>query len=235
VKDNLLLDFDDVKKKITPRTKAVINVHLFGIYNKAPVLSVPIIGDSCQYLGKTEGELFTAYSFQATKIITTIDGGMLVCKRKSDYMRAKLLRWYGIDRETRQPNIDVRIHEAGYKYHMNDMTALLGIDGLNHLDSLLEHRMKLQNRYKELIGGYGGSPYLIHSLHRNKLITQLARYGIEAGLVHKRNDIHPIFGEKRQDVPTMNRIEHQYIFLPCHNHMTIRDVDYICRRIKEII
>ena len=77
VKDDLMLDFNDVKKKITDRTRAVINVHLCGKYNQAPKLPVPIIGDSAQYVGKTEGELFTAYSFQATKIITTVDGGML--------------------------------------------------------------------------------------------------------------------------------------------------------------
>jgi dTDP-4-amino-4,6-dideoxygalactose transaminase len=235
VNDELLLDWDDVKKKITPRTKAIVNVHLFGKYNKAPRLSVPIIGDAAQYLGKTSRERFTAYSFQATKIITTVDGGALVCERKSDYKRAKLLRWYGLDRETKKEYTDVDVKEAGYKYHMNDVTASMGIAGLKNLDRLKKERIKLQKHYKELIGGLGGSPYLIYVSDRERFRKKLASQGIETGLVHRRNDLHTIFGGKRLNLPNMNRIEKTYLFLPCHNHMTLKDVDYICKYIKEII
>jgi dTDP-4-amino-4,6-dideoxygalactose transaminase len=234
VNDELLLDWNDVKKKITPKTKAIVNVHLFGKYNKAPRLPVPIIGDAAQYLGKTSGERFTAYSFQATKIITTVDGGALACERKSDYKRAKLLRWYGLDRETKKEQTDVDIKEAGYKYHMNDVTASMGIAGLKSLDRLKKERAKLQKRYKELIGGLGGSPYLIHVQNREKLRKRLALKGIETGLVHRRNDLHTIFGGKRLNLPNMNRLEKNYLFLPCHNKMTLKDVDYICSVIKKI-
>jgi len=231
VTDELLLDFEDVKRKITPKTKAIVNVHLFGKYNKAPKLSVPVIGDSAQYLGKTENELFTIYSFQATKIITTVDGGMLVCKRKSDYKRAKLLRWYGIDREAKKPNIEVDIKEAGYFYGMNNVDASMGIEALKVLDKLKKERTKFQDIYNKHLGGYGGSPYLIHVKDRNKLIKKLASKRIESGLVHMRNDIYSVFGGKRLDLPNMNRLEKSYLFLPCHNKMTIKDVKYICKNL----
>lgn len=241
INNELLLDWDDVKKKITSRTKAIVNVHLFGKYNKAPRLPVPIIGDAAQYLGKTSGERFTAYSFQATKIITTVDGGALACERKSDYKRAKLLRWYGLDRETKKEQTDVDIKEAGYKYHMNDVTASMGIAGLKSLDRLKKERAKLQKRYKELIGGLGGSPYLIrvsditNVSDREKIRKKLALKGIETGLVHRRNDLHTIFGGKRLNLPNMNRLEKNYLFLPCHNNMTLKDVDYICKIIKKYV
>lgn len=230
VTDEMLLDWKDVKKKITKKTKAVVNVHLFGKYNKAPRLSVPIIGDACQYLGKTYGERFTAYSFQATKILTTVDGGALACERNLDYKRAKLLRWYGADRVIGCLNGDIT--ESGYKYHMSNVTASMGIAGLKILNKLKEEQLKLQKCYKKLIGGLGGSPYLIHAPNRKELIEKLASHGIETGIVHKRNDLYSVFGGKRLNLPNMNKLEKTYLFLPCHNHMTVKDVDYICKIIK---
>ena len=94
IRDDLLLDWDDAVSKITPKTKAIINLHLFGKINRTPKLNIPVIGDAAHYLDKTENELFTIYSFQATKIITTVDGGALVCENSEDYKRAKLLRLY---------------------------------------------------------------------------------------------------------------------------------------------
>lgn len=239
VKDNLLMDWDDVLKKITSKTRAVVNVHLFGTLNKSRKLPIPIVGDAAQYLGKTKGERFTAYSFQAVKIMTTVDGGALVCERQKDYKRAKLLRWYGIDRETGKNNIDVDIFEAGYKYHMNNVTASIGIAGLKILDKLKKERTVLQNIYrKELenvtgIKIIGGSPYLIHTRNRARLAKKLASKGIETGLGHRRNDLYTIFGGKRLNLPNMNRLEKTYLLLPCHNKMSLKDVEFICAAIKE--
>lgn len=235
VTDELLLDWDDVKKKITSRTKIVVNVHLLGKYSTAPRLSVPIIGDAAQYLGKTSGERFTIYSFQATKTLTTVDGGALVCERKADYARAKLLRWYGLDRETKKASTDVDITEAGYKYFMNDVTASMGIAGLQNMERLKREQAKLQRRYKKLIGGLGGSPYLIHVKNREQVRKELALRGIETGLMHRRNDLYTIFGGKRQNLPNMNKLEKTMLFLPCHNKMTVQDVEYVCKCLKEIL
>ncbi len=235
VKDNLLMDWNDALKKITPKTRAVVNVHLFDQRNEGRKLPIPIVGDAAQYLGKTHGETFTAYSFQATKILTTVDGGALICKRQKDYKRAKLLRFYGIDRERKKDNIEVDITEAGYKYHMNNVTASIGIEALKILDKLKRGRALLQNRYRELLGGFGGSPYLIYVPNREKLRAKLASLGIETGLALRRNDLYSIFGGKRQNLPNMNRLEDTYLFLPCHNHMSIKDVEFISKALKDNI
>jgi dTDP-4-amino-4,6-dideoxygalactose transaminase len=234
VKDDLMLDWEDAKKRITPKTKAIINVHLNGRKNENKDLGIPVIGDAAQYIGKTSGEDFTIYSFQATKLITTVDGGMLVCKNKADYKRAKLLRWYGIDRETKRDNIDEDIKEAGYKNHMNDVTASIGIEALKDLDRLKAHQEKLQACYKSLIGGFGGSPYLVNVKNRKKLINKLAKNGIEAGLMHRRNDAYTLFGGRKK-FPNMDRVERTYLFLPCHNYVTLRDVDFISNIVKDYV
>lgn len=239
VKENLMPDWIDILKKITDKTKAVVNVHLFGQLNETRKLPIPIVGDAAQYLGKTKNERFTAYSFQAAKIMTTVDGGALVCQRQEDYKRAKLLRWYGIDRETLKDNIDVDIKEVGFKYHMNDVTAAIGIAGLKILDKLKKERNALQNRYREELEDVpgikviGGSPFLIQAENRIKLVRHLASKGIETGLGHRRNDMYTIFGGKRLNLPNMNRLEKTYLLLPCHNKMSIKDVEFICAAVKE--
>jgi len=227
VKDNLMLDWSDVKSKITNKTKAIINVHLFGEYNPNEDVDIPIVGDSAQHLGKTFGETFTAYSFQATKIVTTINGGALVCAYNSDYEKAKLLRWYGIDREA--DVLDSDICFPGYKFDLSNIEATMGIVGLSHLDEWKTKRTELQMEYKKLLGdkAIGGSPFLIHVDNREEIIKMLNINEVETGLVHKRNDLYSIFGGKKQNLQNMNRLEDKYLFLPCHNNMTIKDVEFI--------
>lgn len=239
VGENMMPDWADILKKITSKTRAVVNVHLFGTLNKSRKLPVPIVGDAAQYLGKIKGERFTAYSFQAVKIMTTVDGGALVCERFKDYKRAKLLRWYGIDRETGKNNIDMDITEAGYRYNMSNVTASIGIAGLKILDKLKKERLLLQKLYQEKLKNIpgikiiGGSPFLIHVPHRKKLMLKLASLGIETGLGHRRNDLYTIFGGKRLNLPNMNRLEKTYLLLPCHNKMSLKDVEFICNAIRE--
>jgi len=77
-------------------------------------------------------------SFQAIKHLTTVDGGALFLKDKDDYKRAKLLRWYGIDRESVRKDMrcEEDIVEWGYKYHMNDVCATVG---LGNFDQALDN------------------------------------------------------------------------------------------------
>jgi len=223
VTDRLLLDEKDVRRKITSKTKAVVNVHLYGVRNPISNLPVPVVGDSAQCMERT-WDTYTAYSFQATKYFSTVDGGMILVP-KEDYNRARLLRWYGIDRETdKEVNIEVDIPEAGYKYNMSDVTASMGIEGLKALPSIKEHRYRLNEEYYTKLrnidgirpmGGFG--PYLIHAQRRDNLKKKLKENGVEAGLLHRRNDIYTIFGGTRQDLTKMNAYESTYLFLPLHH------------------
>lgn len=235
VNDHMLLDWNDAVSKITPKTKTIVNAHLFNQFNQPPKLGIPIIGDAAQYLAKTRGEQFTTYSFQATKMLTTVDGGVLACRRKQDYNRAKLLRWYGLDRETDQNVANTDIREAGFKYNMNNVAAAIGLAALPALPRWQAKITKLERRYREALAGIsgikiiGGSPLLIHTHNRTKLIQHLASHGIEAGLSLKRNDLYTVFGGKRLNLPNMNRLESTYLLLPCRANMSVKQVDYICQ------
>jgi len=154
----LNMDLDDLARKITPKTKVIMLVHWGGypndlnrvkqIQEKAQQLygfKPAVIEDGAhsfgsKYMGKpigTHGNL-TMYSLQAIKHITSIDGGLLLAPHKELHKRGKLIRWYGIDRDGDRKDFrcEADIDEWGYKFHMNDVCATVGIENLKHANNL---------------------------------------------------------------------------------------------------
>lgn len=249
--DTLCIDPEDVWRKRTPKTKAVVQVHLGGIRAEVENVGVPVVSDAAQSLGIFVGD-YTCCSFQAIKHISTGDGGMLVVTNEKEYRRAKLLRWFGIDREVKIKNnwqaytkrkMTFDIEFPGYKRHMNDIAAAMGIVGIDHYDSVVHHRGKLFERYREnlkdfddvqLVDGKRNTYWLCTVLveRREDFAKMLFEADVDTNLVQVRNDLFKIFGGKREDLPVMNEIEDKYISLPLNMKTTIDDVDYICDKIK---
>lgn len=170
-KDTMTLDLEDVKYKVTNKTKAVVVVHLGGqvdglkeIVNWCRRRGLVVIEDAAQALGAKCGlGDFTCFSFQAIKALTTGDGGMLcINQRKRDarslYKRAKRLRWFAIDREQKikknwqawdRRGITFDQDEPGYKYQPNDIAASIGLAGLKSFDGNQEHRVQIAALYRE--------------------------------------------------------------------------------------
>ena len=257
----LCIDPESVAKKITKKTKAIVAVHFAGNPCDMKELSriagdIPIIEDSAQHVEKTNPTgNFICYSFQAIKHITTVDGGMLVCKNEQDYKRAKRLRWYGIDREQRikldslvpqkQREMTFDVDEMGYKYNMTNVDAAIGLEGLKKLDWHLEHRAKLVQRYRDGLKEIRGIEllrpvkdstnwmFMILVADRDNFQKFMKENEIETNMVHVRNDIYKVFGGKKLDLPKMNAIEDRYAALPLHWKMTLKDVDLVVETIKE--
>jgi len=157
------VDPNKIEELITHRTKAIMCVHWGGypcdldeINEIAEDYGLSVIEDAAHafgasYKGRKIGSIsdFSEFSFQAIKHLTTIDGGVLTCKNEDDYRRGKLLRWYGIDREG--PRTDMRceldIEEAGYKYHMNDVAATIGLEQLKYVEDILYKHWANANYY----------------------------------------------------------------------------------------
>jgi dTDP-4-amino-4,6-dideoxygalactose transaminase len=250
IDDNLMIDPEDVNRKITRKTKAIVVVNLGGLQFD-PVISlmaanrgIPVIVDACQSLGIQDlyGDL-VAYSFQAIKHFTTGDGGMLVIRDEDDYHRAKKLRWFGIDREKKAAvgwrcmvghQMAQQIEEPGYKFHMNDIAATMGMVGLKHSDEILAHRKTIAEAYRERLSESltciaGGAYWLFGVLtpDRESLMTRLREHGIECDQVQLRNDVFKAFGGYRQALPNMNKLESQYFYLPLHGRVTMENVEYV--------
>lgn len=273
LKSTLCIDPQDVCRKVSPRTKAVVQVHLGGL--KADVgkvyttdedipIKIPVVSDAAQALGIFNGD-FTCCSFQAIKHLTTVDGGMLVCTDSEQAKKAKLLRWFGIDRTKKMPNspqsyknrmMTYDIEFPGTKRHMNDVTAVMGLVGLDYYDRVISHRKKLFNIYQEKLKDVIGiqivdgttsengkkwtSPFFqnVYWLttvlveKRDDIAKMLFEAGIDCHIVQSRNDTYKIFGGKRADLPVMNEIENKYLSLPIGMHVSEEDVHYITDKIK---
>ena len=146
------IDPADIGHRISDRTKAIMCVHWGGypcdmdeIHKIASDYKIPVIEDAAHALGasyknKPIGTIseFTTFSFQAIKHLTTGDGGLLSVKSESKFKEGLRRRWFGIDRANRKktfiedPVDDIK--EVGYKYHMNDIAATIGLEQLKYFD-----------------------------------------------------------------------------------------------------
>lgn len=257
-KNSLNMDLDDLERKITTKTAAIVIVNYGGLPVDLDRLNqialrykIPVIQDSAHalgatYKGKKIADLtdFSIYSFQAIKHITTGDGGMLVINNPDLAEKAKRLRWFGIDRTSKLLGVwENDIQDVGFKYQMNDVSAAMGIAGLKAIDGYLKQRRDLLNAYIQnlrlnesvkIIDAEAPSiehaawMFTIRVKNRTKLQSTLLAQGIESSQVHYRNDRYSIFDGRKSDLPNMDSIEDEYLVLPLHTKMTESDVERIC-------
>ncbi|MDP2705041.1 MAG: DegT/DnrJ/EryC1/StrS family aminotransferase [Patescibacteria group bacterium] len=239
IENDLNISVSDVEKKITPKTKVIVFVHFGGnnrglkeLVELAKRKNILLIEDAAQavgsdYWGKAD---FTCVSLQAIKILTSGDGGILICKDVELDKKARRLRWFGYDRDLKQKQGDADLVEAGYKYHMNDVNAAIALGNLKVIDSLITHRKGLIEEYRK----HGIDAHIwfatVFTTKRDELKKYLAENGIESGVYHYRNDKYTIFGGKKS-FPNMDRLENEYLVLPLHHDVSVNDV----RRIAYVI
>lgn len=171
-----MIDGNDVRKKITEKTKAVIAVawggsppNLIMLQDICKMRGVKLILDAAhafgaKFLGRNIVEFsdFACFSFQAIKHFTTGDGGALVCSNENDFKRAKALKWFGLDRDEAKDakgnwkgqQWDVDIKEAGFKYNMNNVAAAIGLSQLPYIDGLVQKHRDNASLYKELFADF---------------------------------------------------------------------------------
>ncbi|MCK4252510.1 DegT/DnrJ/EryC1/StrS family aminotransferase [candidate division WOR-3 bacterium] len=260
------LDPADIERHITEKTKAIICVHWGGYpcdmdetRKIAAEHDLPVIEDAAHalgamYRGKPVGTIseFTAFSFQAIKHLTTGDGGMLSITNPDKYKEAIRRRWFGIDRAARKPSVlghdpTYDIKEAGYKYHMNDIAAIIGLEQLKYFDLLFKRRAEIANRYREELEDVQGITLLenkpdrthanwmfgIHVDRRTKFAEMMRSKDIEVSVHNWRNDKYTVFGDLRKDLPNLERLNNDLICIPLHHKLSDPDVDYIIETIKK--
>lgn len=239
---DLNINIEDVKNKITDKTKAIVFVHFGGNNRGLSELvelcdrkGLKLIEDAAQAIGSDYWGVgdFACVSLQAIKTITSGDGGLLLCKSKEDYEKAKRLRWFGIDRDAKQRGENPDVTEAGYKYHMNNVSAAIGRGNLEHLDKILQHLKWLRAQYNYY--GITAHTWLAGGLTNDYegLKKALNEAGYEMGQHHYRNDMYSVFGGRVSDCPIMDEIENKYFFVPFHYGVTLEDVGIIGKIVKK--
>ena len=165
------LDIDDVKKRITPKTKAILLVHQIGMpadidafSSLAKEKNLILIEDAAcaagsAYKGKKIGSHsdLVCFSFHPRKVISTGDGGMVTTSREDFAARMKLLRQHGMSVTDRARHGSSKVifedHlEVAYNYRLTDIQAAVGIQQLVKLDDIVNGRRKIAQRYAQLLG-----------------------------------------------------------------------------------
>jgi perosamine synthetase len=158
------------------------------------------------YWGKAD---YTCVSLQAIKTLTSGDGGFLICKDKEDYIKAKKLRWFGYDRELKQKIGDCDLDLAGYKYHMNDITAAIGRGNLAVIDKIIAKRKNIMAFYNK---------YANIRCH----IWLCIQYGKEGDQHHYRNDKYSLFKKFKNKCPIMDVMENSWRLLPLYPQLSLK-------------
>ncbi len=178
-----LLNPEDVEKKITDKTKAIILVHYAGMVcdmDKFLKISkkygIPIIEDCAHALGgcyndKSVGAYsdFGCYSFQSIKHMTTVDGGALVIgsngtisgNQEALVDEALRLRFFGLNKKVSR--LDNNIKHAGFKYGMNNLNATIGIIQLEHVNEIIDAHISNGKYFDENLKGIDGVELISYS------------------------------------------------------------------------
>lgn len=262
VERDLNIDPVAIKYAITDKTKAIVVIH-WGGYPcdmeeiKKVAGDIPIIEDCAhaygsEYQGSPIGSCeysdYAMFSFQAIKHLTSVDGGALCCKNEDDYKRGKLLRWYGIDRES--PRTDFRCEEDiidwGYKFHMNDVCATIGLSNMNIASENIRKATDNAKYFENELSGIDGielpqikkdrkSSYWLFTMlveNRSEFTYMMGSKGIAVSRVHERNDKHTCFSKFKKDLPGLESIINEMICIPVGWWLSKEDREYIVDCIK---
>lgn len=260
-----LIDPESVEKLITTKTRAIMCCDWGGtpcdldeLRRIADKHGVKLIEDAAhamgaEYNGQKIGGIadFTCFSLQAIKHITTGDGGLLACRNTKDYERGKLLRWFGIKRDT--DSLDSRISEDikefGYKFHMNDLNATIGIEQMNHVDRIvasyranaLYYNRTLPDQYLRLPTHNTKSSYWVYTIilpnkvARDKFIQYMNEKGVQVSQVHRRNDEYSVFKPYKRDLPGVTQFSRTMACIPCHWAMTNEDLSLVVKHVNRYL
>lgn len=262
IDESLCLNPQEVKNKITSKTKAIMFVGLGG--NSANLIEIikiarennlKIILDAAHMAGsKIDGKHVgfdvdvTVFSFQAVKNLPTADGGMICFNDEALDKKVRQLSWLGINKDTFQRSNqgsykwDYNVAEVGYKYHGNSIMASLGLVALKYLDVDNNYRKELTSEYIKNLEGKikyikhndGTSRHVFQILveNREEVIEYLTQDGIFPGVHYRDNMEYPPY--KGELLKNVQYYSNRILSLPLHLEMTIEDVKFISSKLLEI-
>ncbi len=259
------IDPVSVRERVSERTGAIIVVHYGGypadldeLYEIARERGISIIEDCAHACGSvyrgrrigSHGDLH-AFSFHAVKNLPMGDGGALTVRSAEHDARLRRLRWLGIDKDTFSrtgENVyhwEYEVTEVGFKCHMNDIEAAIGLVQLGRLDAENARRSEIAALYRENLDTVAGvtlppvSDDRSSSHHlfpvtverRNDLVDRLREKGIATGVHYRRNDEYRMY--EKTDLPNAEHFSSHVMSLPMHLDLRDSDVVSIADVIRE--
>ena len=252
----------EIEKNLTPRTRMIVPIHTYGnvcemdtIMQLADSAGIHVVEDSaeafaCKYKNRLAGAFGSigTFSFQATKTITTGEGGMVITNDESLYDRMTLYRSHGMRRK------QYYWHDlAGHNFRLTNMQAAVGVAQMERLEQIIKERKRVHFRYMDLLSNIPGLTLqyfppevdpvlwaiavkldpLAFPQGRNSVIMEMMRGGIETrpGFVAPRfmNHIYNC-----QELPISEGLSKNVLSLPTYPTLQDEQVCFICDQLKKL-
>jgi perosamine synthetase len=251
--ETMNLDPARVETAVTKRTRAVMAVHLFGrpldwqALEDAVPPPVALIEDAAGALGARRRDhpcgglgVAACLSFHPRKIVTTGEGGALVCSDGELADAVRRLRHHGIE-----PRGEFEIREPGFNYRLADILCAIGISQVRRLDELLAARRRVAERYAERLAGavelpeadqgdtHGWQAYVIRLGRRDEALTALRERRIEAQI--GTYALHRLSAYRDQGAfPGADACFERALALPFYTTMSDSDLDRVAEAVRAV-
>jgi len=266
----ITLDIKDAEKRLTNKTKAVMPVHYAGgigkldeIYAFAESNGLRVVEDAAHTLGSLYNESkvggfgdIACFSFDGIKNITSGEGGAVVTGDESVLQKVRDARLLGVEKDTEkrfagQRSWDFDVHYQGWRYHMSNIMAAIGIEQLKRFPEFAAKRQKLAKRYQENLSKTDSIELLeqdfdfivphifvikLKSGNRDGVRKNMLEKGIETGFHYQPNHLLTFYNpDGSYTLPITEQIFPRLLTLPLHPDLEELDVDYICSQLLEIL
>lgn len=253
----LCISIDDIKKKITKKTRAIIPVHFGGmpcdLKNLREIsyeFKIPIIEDAAHACGASfkhkkigSHSEIVCFSFHPVKNLAMPNGGAICLNKKksSNVKKLKAGRWCGIE-ERIGYSYDVK--RIGWNYYMNELSAAIGLVQLKKLNKLNNIRKRIAKRYSTEINLDKKMPfsnncsyhlYWIRVKNRSKFMKKMKSLGIETGIHYNPIHLMTFYYQKGIKLPITEKVGNEIVSVPIHPNLRKEDVDTVISSINRII
>lgn len=233
------IDVYKLQDAITPKTKAIIPVHIYGrrcnmaaINEIARQFNLKVIEDSCEAHGVALGSSIACFSLYANKVITSGEGG--ICLTNDDDLAYQLrhLRSMAFD-----PQHSFYHPKMGYNFRMTNLQAAVALAQTERLEEFLKKRSQIEDWYNEELGVKGKRNtlwmYDIEHNDRDGLVEHLKKHGIESRVQFKPMTSQPMYRRPTRVDDAAIHFAKNGLYLPTYTGLTKKDVKFICKVVKD--
>ncbi len=261
--DTLFLDVKDARARITENTKAIMPVHyassskgMEAVYELAQEFGLRVVEDAAQAFGsRRDGELvgtkgdIVCFSFDGIKNITSGEGGAVLSSDPAVVRRVQDARLLGVEKDTDQRyagrrSWDFDVREQGFRYHMSNIMAAIGIVQLGRIEQFKKKRQQIASRYIAVFANCEEVTlpdfdfeqilphiFVIRAKDRDGLREHLLANNIECGVHYKPNHLLTKY-KTGYDLPVTEDVYESILTLPCHVDLTTEEQDRVIQTVK---
>jgi dTDP-4-amino-4,6-dideoxygalactose transaminase len=261
--DTVTLDVNDARKRLTGRTKAVMPVHYAGgmgaldeIFEFSQENDLRVVEDACHafggyYNGKKVGSFgdIACFSFDGIKNITCGEGGAIVTDDGDVLQKVRDARLLGVEKDTEkrykgERSWEFDVNSQGFRYHMSNIMAAIGIEQMKKLPDFSSRRRKLAKMYRRNLLSCNSIELLdqdmetivphifvikLKNVDRDKIRERLQACGIQTGVHYMPNHLLSFY--HKGSLPVTEALFPRLLTLPLHPDLVGDDIDHICEEL----